>query len=156
MEETANMSVEQMKALISELGLSVAIDGPSGSGKSTVARALARELGIGYLDTGAMYRALTWYCLDAGLPLDDHAAVAGAADSFPLSITTSPDDFRVTVGDTDVTEQIRESCISKEVSKAAQIWTCVNRMCANRAKLSMRPASVATAWLPKAGISLPW
>ena len=119
MEETANMSVEQMKALISELGLSVAIDGPSGSGKSTVARALARELGIGYLDTGAMYRALTWYCLDAGLPLDDHAAVAGAADSFLLSITTSPDDFRVTVGDTDVTEQIRESRISKEVSKAA-------------------------------------
>ena len=119
MEETANMSVEQMKALISELGLSVAIDGPSGSGKSTVARALARELGIGYLDTGAMYRALTWYCLDAGLPLDDRAAVAGAADSFPLSITTSPDDFRVTVGNTDVTEQIRESRISKEVSKAA-------------------------------------
>ncbi|MDO5048316.1 MAG: bifunctional cytidylate kinase/GTPase Der [Actinomycetaceae bacterium] len=108
-----------MKQLISELGLSIAIDGPSGSGKSTVSREIARILDIGYLDTGAMYRALTWYCLDAGLPLEDHDAAAGAADSFPLTLTTSPDDFRVHVGDEDVTEAIRESRISNEVSKVA-------------------------------------
>ncbi|MDO5034053.1 MAG: bifunctional cytidylate kinase/GTPase Der [Actinomycetaceae bacterium] len=108
-----------MRSLISEFGLSIAIDGPSGSGKSTIARGVAKTLGIGYLDTGAMYRALTWYCLEVGLPLDDHAAVAGAADSFPLDISTSPEDFRVMVGDTDVTEAIRESRISKEVSKVA-------------------------------------
>lgn len=120
MEKTyANLSVQQMKELISELGLSIAIDGPSGSGKSTVSRSVAKVLDIGYLDTGAMYRALTWYCLDVGLDLDDHDAVAGAADSFPLSLTTSPDDFRVQMGDTDITNEIRESRISNVVSKAA-------------------------------------
>ena len=66
-----------------------------------------------------MYRALTWYCLDAGLPLDEQDAVAGAADSFPLSLTTSPDDFRVHMGDEDITEAIRESRISNEVPKVA-------------------------------------
>ena len=56
--------------------LVVAIDGPSGSGKSSVSRAVARELGIGYLDTGAMYRAVTWWCLEEGVDLDDADAVA--------------------------------------------------------------------------------
>lgn len=120
MEQTYNnLTIDQIKELIGELGLSIGIDGPSGSGKSTVSRSVARALGIGYLDTGAMYRALTWYCLDAGLPLDEQDAVAGAADSFPLSLTTSPDDFRVHMGDEDITEAIRESRISNEVSKVA-------------------------------------
>ena len=52
-------------------GIRVAIDGPSGSGKSSVSKKVAAHLGIGYLDTGAMYRALTWYCLDRGIDLDD-------------------------------------------------------------------------------------
>ena len=60
-------------------GFRVAIDGPSGSGKSSVSKKVAAHLGIGYLDTGAMYRALTWYCLDAGIDLDDTQAVADAA-----------------------------------------------------------------------------
>ena len=54
----------------------VAIDGPAGSGKSTVARGLAERLGFRYLDTGAMYRALTWLALEDGLDLDDGQAVA--------------------------------------------------------------------------------
>lgn len=103
----------------SECPLTVAIDGPSGSGKSTIARNLAAQLELDYLDTGAMYRALTWYCLDQDLPLDDHAAVAGAADSFPLELTTNPLDFRVAVGGVDVTEQIRQSAISEQVSAVA-------------------------------------
>lgn len=115
-----NCTSEVVKALISpQRPLTVAIDGPSGSGKSTIARSVASELGLDYLDTGAMYRALTWYCLDRQLPLDDHAAVAGAADSFPLELTTDPHDFRVAVGGVDVTEAIRESRISQQVSAAA-------------------------------------
>ena len=51
---------------ISRVGITIAIDGPAGSGKSTVSKELASRLGIGYLDTGAMYRALTWYVLDRG------------------------------------------------------------------------------------------
>ncbi len=56
--------------------LTIAIDGPSGSGKTSVSKAVARRLGVGYLDTGAMYRALTWWCLERGLDLADPDAVA--------------------------------------------------------------------------------
>ncbi len=115
----AGLSVGQMKQLIAHGGLSVAIDGPSGSGKSTIARLVATTLDLDYLDTGAMYRALTWYCLDRDLPLTDHDAVAGAADSFPLVLDTSPEDFRVLVGGVDVSAAVRESRISQVVSHAA-------------------------------------
>ena len=70
--------------------LIVAIDGPSGSGKSSVSKAVARGLGVGYLDTGAMYRALTWWCLEEGVDLDDQAAVAQAARDLPLEMGTDP------------------------------------------------------------------
>ena len=65
-------------------GIRVAIDGPSGSGKSSVSKKVAAHLGIGYLDTGAMYRALTWYCLDRGIDLDDLGAVADAVTARAL------------------------------------------------------------------------
>jgi cytidylate kinase len=102
-------------------GLVVAIDGPSGSGKSSVSKQVARALGFRYLDTGAMYRALTWWCLDRGIDLDDDAAVTAAAADFPLAIGTDPDDPHVTVGDVDVVQAIRETRISTTVSKVATV-----------------------------------
>jgi len=99
--------------------LTIAIDGPSGSGKSSVSRAVATELGVGYLDTGAMYRALTWWCLDQGVDLTDEGAVVAAAEVLPLELSTDPGDQRVVVGGTDVTADIRTTAISSEVSKVA-------------------------------------
>ncbi|GGB65921.1 cytidylate kinase [Knoellia flava TL1] len=99
--------------------LTIAIDGPSGSGKSSVSKAVAARLGIGYLDTGAMYRALTWWCLDQGVDLADEAAVVVAAEALPLELSTDPEDQRVVVGGTDVTADIRSTAISSEVSKVA-------------------------------------
>lgn len=99
--------------------LTVAIDGPSGSGKSSVSKAVADRLGVGYLDTGAMYRALTWWCLDQGVELTDEAAVVIAAQALPLELSTDPEDQRVVVGGTDVTADIRTTAISSEVSKVA-------------------------------------
>lgn len=104
-------------------GLVVAIDGPSGSGKSSVSREVARRLGLAYLDTGAMYRALTWSALAAGLDLAaDPAAqqsVAQHAAALDLWISTDPVDPRVRVGGTDVTAAIREQRISEAVSAVA-------------------------------------
>lgn len=100
-------------------GLVVAIDGPSGSGKSTVARAVATELGVGFLDTGAMYRALTWWCLHEGVALDDRAAVAAATDTLPLEVGTDPARPSVYVSGHDVTAAIRETRISAAVSAVA-------------------------------------
>lgn len=100
-------------------GLVVAIDGPSGSGKSSVSRAVAAQLGVGYLDTGAMYRALTWWCLDQGIDLDDAAAVVQAAQEFPLGIGTDPGDPRVQVGDSDITSDIRTERVTAAVTQVA-------------------------------------
>ena len=99
--------------------LTIAIDGPSGSGKSSVSKAVARRLGVGYLDTGAMYRALTWWCLERGLDLTDTDAVATAARDLPLEIGTDPDAPRVSVGGADVSEAIRTTEVSTAVSAVA-------------------------------------
>lgn len=100
-------------------GLVVAIDGPSGSGKSSVSREVARRLRLAYLDTGAMYRALTWFCLDQGIDLEDRVAVEQAAEELPLEISTSPLEEYVRVGGAEVTNAIREPAISAAVSAVA-------------------------------------
>lgn len=97
----------------------IAVDGPSGSGKSSVCRAAARQLGAAYLDTGAMYRAATWYCLDQQVDLDDEDAVALAVEELPLNISTDPEHQVVAVDQTDVTAAIREPRISEKVSEVA-------------------------------------
>lgn len=98
----------------------VAIDGPAGSGKSSVSRAAAVELGFGFLDTGAAYRALTWWALDRSIdPLDDDAVVA-LLDDFPYEISLDPTRDVVRVGDFDVTNAIREARISLTVSAIAR------------------------------------
>ena len=99
--------------------LTIAIDGPSGSGKSSVSKAVAARLGIGYLDTGAMYRALTWWCLERDLDLTDVDAVAAAARVLPLDIGTDPGAPRVLVDGTDVTAAIRTTEVSTAVSAVA-------------------------------------
>ena len=99
--------------------LVVAIDGPSGSGKSTVARRVAEALGLRYLDTGAMYRALTWWVLEQGVELGDRARVAELARDLPLEVGTDPRRPAVRVGDGDVAEAVRETRISTAVSAVA-------------------------------------
>ncbi|HAY43429.1 MAG TPA: (d)CMP kinase [Micrococcaceae bacterium] len=99
--------------------LVIAIDGPSGSGKSSVSKAVARALGAAYLDTGAMYRAITYSVLDAGTDLSDAAAVATAVREAKLEISVDPDHEHVVIGDTVVTEAIREPRISEQVSAVA-------------------------------------
>lgn len=100
--------------------LVVAIDGPSGSGKSTVARRVAEALGLRYLDTGAMYRALTWWLLEQGVDLADQERVAAMARELPLRIGTDPRYPTVFVGDVDVGTDIRETRISAVVSDVAR------------------------------------
>jgi cytidylate kinase len=102
-------------------GFVVAVDGPSGSGKSSVSKQVARALGYGFLDTGAMYRALTWWCLEQGVDLGDPDAVTAAAERVPLGIGTDPDAPDVTVDGTDVATAIREPRISTNVSAVAKI-----------------------------------
>ena len=99
--------------------LTIAIDGPSGSGKSSVSRAVARALGVGFLDTGAMYRALTWWCLERDIDLTDADAVAAAARDLPLAVGTDPDAPTVSVAGTDISQAIRTTWVSTSVSAVA-------------------------------------
>ena len=99
--------------------LVIAIDGPSGSGKSSVSRAVAQRLKLAYLDTGAMYRALTWWCTQTEVDLEDLPAVARAARDLPLQMVTDPDSPSVRVGGQAIDEAIRTSEISESVSKVA-------------------------------------
>ena len=95
----------------------VAIDGPAGAGKSTVARALAERLGFRYLDTGAMYRALTWLALSRALDLGEGDALGRLARENPVEIG---EDGRVAIRGTDVTGAIRESRIDRMVPVVAR------------------------------------
>ena len=111
--------LQTMPALRVGRPLVVAIDGPSGSGKSSVSKEVARRLRLAYLDTGAMYRALTWYCVNNGIDLEDAAAVEQASRDFTLELSTSPQQEYVRVGGVDVTDAIREPAISSAVSAVA-------------------------------------
>ena len=102
-----------------ERGVVVAVDGPSGSGKSTISRLVAEQLGLAYLDTGAMYRAATWWCVREGIDLDDADAVARATRELPLTMGTDPAVPGVAVGGEDVSVVIRSTEISTLVSKVA-------------------------------------
>jgi cytidylate kinase len=95
----------------------VAIDGPAGAGKSTVARRLAERLGFRYLDTGAMYRALTWLAMREGVPLEDGAPLGRLARDNPIELE---DDGRVLIAGQDVTAAIREARIDRLVPVVAR------------------------------------
>lgn len=101
--------------------LVIAIDGPSGSGKSTAARLVARRLGLAYLDTGAMYRAIAWRFLRSGLEAADSEAITALARQADLRLSTDPDEPRITVDGEVVTQAIREPEISASVSVIATI-----------------------------------
>lgn len=101
------------------LPLSIAIDGPSGSGKSSVSKAVAHRLGLAYLDTGAMYRAATWWCLREGVVLTNQDDVTAVVTTMPLEMGVDPQDPMVHVDSINLAEAIRDSSISKKVSAVA-------------------------------------
>jgi cytidylate kinase len=97
----------------------VAIDGPAGAGKSTVARAVARRLGVAYLDTGAMYRALTWLAGQRGIAASDADALAALARDEPIGVEPTDDGDRVSIAGMDVTDAIRDPDVAARVSEVS-------------------------------------
>ena len=97
----------------------VAIDGPAGAGKSTVARAVARRMGVAYLDTGAMYRALTWLAGQRGIAPSDADALAALAREEPIGVEPTDDGDRVSIAGMDVTDAIRAPDVAARVSEVS-------------------------------------
>ena len=121
--------------------LVIAIDGPSGSGKSSASRGVAKALGLAYLDTGAMYRAVACAFLDAGVDPTDEARVIAATLDADLEISTDPDDQWVRVNGRDVTTAIREPEVSSKVSAVSTLAEC-------RANLVARQRAIIESALP--------
>ena len=99
----------------------MAVDGPSGSGKSSASRGVARALGLRYLDTGAMYRALTWWLMSQHADITDETLVASRAAEPAIEVSTDPDDPWTRVDGRDVSEQIRTREVSAQVSTVASV-----------------------------------
>lgn len=142
----------------------IAIDGPAASGKSTIGALLAERLGYVYLDTGAMYRAVTWAALDRGVDVDDEDAVTRLAHSLRIEITrTRLDDGRqysVSVDGTDVTWELRSPEVDKHVSPVSayggvrQALTEQQRRIASQSGVVMVGRDIGTVVLPDADLKI--
>lgn len=99
----------------------VAIDGTSGSGKSSTSRGVASRLGLRYLDTGAMFRAMTWYMLRHGVDVHDADQVADHAGEPLIESGTDPEDPTITVDDVDVSVEIRQADVTGAVSPVSAV-----------------------------------
>jgi cytidylate kinase len=106
---------------VAQGNLVVAIDGPSGSGKSTVARQVAIALRLRYLDTGAMYRAVTWLALHAAIDLTDAEALAALAERCRLEVGSDPREPSIQADGTDVTSAVRGAEVTAAVSAVSAV-----------------------------------
>ena len=113
--------VDEMQRYVGKPGLVIAMDGPAGSGKSTAARRVAAELGLRYLDTGAMYRALTWWLRERGVDLTDTGAVLARLGEPGITVGTDPAAPWIMVDGQDVATPIRTREVSNSVSVVAAI-----------------------------------
>ena len=112
--------MNQIKIKLPRLeGKIIAIDGPAGAGKSTTAQILADRLGFMYLDTGAMYRALTWLALENGISPGDGKKLAVLASKVPLEFKLEDDIKHVLINGIDVTEEIRTPEVTNHVSEVS-------------------------------------
>ncbi len=138
----------------------VAIDGPAGAGKSTTARLAAERLGFLYLDTGAMYRAITWKAIDTGVDLDDEEALGRVADATSLELEPPERGGRILVDGTDVTESIRAPEISRSVSLVARVpavrraMVRLQREVAGEGSLVVEGRDIGTVVFPEAEVKI--
>ena len=108
----------------------IAIDGPSGSGKSSTSRGVASRLGLRYVDTGAMYRALAWWMLEQGVDVADAAAVAARCAEPSITLRDDPEEPGVEVDGVDVATAIRSAAVADAVSLVAAVPAVRERLVA--------------------------
>ncbi len=138
--------------------LIIAIDGPVGAGKSTAARLLAKRLRYRYIDSGAMYRALTWKALQAGLDLDDERSVRRLADVTSIALEPDGDRERILIDGQDVSRQIREREVEQATSKISiypsvrEVMVARQRHMAAQGGIVMDGRDIGTVVFPDADV----
>jgi cytidylate kinase len=114
----------------------IAVDGTAASGKSTFSRALARKLGFAYVNTGAMYRGVTWHMLEKGVPLDKPEAIARAADSFRLETRLERGEMTFTLDGADPLPHVRDARVNGGVSLVSRVAEVRRRLVAEQQSLA--------------------
>ncbi len=137
--------------------LIIAIDGPSGAGKSTLGRMLARELGLLYIDTGSMYRAVALAVIESTINESDDVAVGSLASRIDIDLAGDPDSLRVTLEGDDVTDRIRDEDVTQMSSIISTIPAVRRAMVQRQRELSQRGAvlngrDIGTVVFPNADI----
>lgn len=141
--------------------LIIAIDGPSASGKSTLGRLLARELGLLYIDTGSMYRAVALAVIDSSINEHDDVAVSSLAERAEIDLTGNPDSLRVSLNGRDVTARIRDEDVTQVSSVVSTIPAVRRAMVSRQRELGRRGAvmngrDIGTVVFPDADIKFFW
>jgi cytidylate kinase len=140
--------------------INIAIDGPAGAGKSTVAKLVSDELEYVYIDTGAMYRALTWKVLEEKVDLHSDSDVAELLQSLDIQLSPSKNGQKVFVNQVDVTSEIRERRVTNQVSLIAShsqvrgVMLQLQRQLASERGVVMDGRDIGTHVLPNAEIKL--
>ncbi|GGO04456.1 (d)CMP kinase [Saccharibacillus kuerlensis] len=143
-----------------EFRINIAIDGPAGAGKSTVARMVASKLSYVYVDTGAMYRAVTWDMLNQGIEAEDVTGVLERMKAIDIELVPGEDGQRVTLSGYDVTDEIRSLAVNRTVSRYAQIeglraeLSAAQRQMALRKGVVMDGRDIGTTVLPDAEVKI--
>lgn len=133
----------------------VTIDGPAGSGKSTAARKLAAKLGIPYLDTGAMYRAVTLAALEDGIDLQDEQALTHLAATLEYELDCGPTHVRVTLRGQDVTEEIRSMRVSDSTRFIARSPGVRKLLVKKQREIGVRLGSMVTEGRDQGSVAFP-
>lgn len=140
--------------------LAIAIDGPSGVGKSTLAHRLALRLGLRYVDTGAMYRAVALRARERGLNLEDPSALASLAEGMEIEYVLRDAETRVHVDGRDVTGELRRPGVGEDASKLSRfeavrrVLTEKQRACARAGRVVMEGRDIGTVVLPDADLKV--
>ncbi len=133
----------------------ITIDGPAGSGKSTVARRLAETLGIAYLDTGAMYRAIALCAIRAGAPLDDGARLTELAGRTELQLECDNEGVRVVMDGEDVTEAIRTMAVNQATGLVARVAGVREVLVRQQQEIGRRLGSLVTEGRDQGSVVFP-
>jgi CMP/dCMP kinase len=121
----------------------ITIDGPAGAGKSTIAKAVANALNYTFLDTGAMYRAATWWAMHNGINLGDSRALIANTLTLPLSMTVRNGFLHVEVGGLDVTQEIRTPEVTQNIRSLDGIPEIRDHLTALQQEMGHRQPTVA-------------
>ncbi|MCD8158279.1 MAG: (d)CMP kinase [Clostridiales bacterium] len=140
--------------------VAVALDGPAGSGKSTIAKLVAKELGFIYIDTGAMYRSVAFYCIDKDIDYNNELEVISNLDNINITIQSTKIEQRYLLNDVDVTDLLRSPEVSEGASKVASYkavrekLVALQRECAAKQSVIMDGRDIGTNVLPNAEVKV--